>query len=269
MKYDNAEDNQGYSSSSERAGAKAVLIVIVALMTFILFCSLASGGGYDRGGALSAAETQKSDAFHSYRMDYRSTHDIPKDRKVWQSVKIYSPDMKWYGYFELSGDREGIREGSKDIACWSGKVMVVEAATGKQKEVLKTEKTGTQYQAVRFGIEDWTKDSRYLLISRQDKTGYDTLFAFYDLSAGALHSMSAPESDVYTAGWKDGAFICHRGNFISAARTAKNGNFFSWTPPSEKLEQMKVSEQEAERLEKLRDRNGLVKNGDREELRDN
>jgi len=247
----------------------AVFILMTTLMTCLLLSYQLSGVGYDRAGALSAAETQKNDSFHSYRMDYRSAHDIPKDRKIWQSVKVYSPDVKWYGYFEISGDREGIKEGSKDIACWSGKVMLVEAATGKQKEILKTDRTTTQYQAVRFGIEDWTKDSRYLLISRQDETGYETLFAFHDLSAGALRTISAPKSDVYTAGWKDGALICHRGNFISAARTAKNGNFFSWTPPSEKLEQMKVSEQEAERLEKLRDRNGLVKNGDKEELRDN
>jgi|GEM_PF-5959178 len=252
-----------------KISAQVVLVVLMAVLVCIFSQSQASAERQGSAGKLIAAETEKNDKFHSYRMDYSGTHKIPEDKKIRQSVKVYSPDRKWYAFCEITGDREGIREGSRDVAYWFGRVILVNASNGEKREILKTDRALSQYQAVRFAIEDWTKDSRYLLVSRQDEGGYDTILSFYDLSARSLHQISTLKSNYYCLGWDNDAFICHRGDLISYARSAKNGNFFSWTPPAETLVQMKVNEHEAEKLEKLRERNGLVIDGDMEALRNN
>jgi hypothetical protein len=193
--------------------------------------------------------------FEPYAIHHREGHYVKlKAGQILKSVKVYSPNKKYYAYTEVIADKTLTCREDKSPQR-GGRTIIGNTSDGSEKVLFQAKPKPNLYANPHLQVEDWMADSSTLIFSEGYFEG-GVIYHIYAVEQQKLYKI--PDAEKYggyglaSKGWLNGKFILRD----------QGGNpkpeYFQWDPASNKLVQMK--EPPKGELKRW----GLVRKGDRE-----
>lgn len=236
---------------------KSMYIISLTLLAALF---LVSPESQPKGSTNVSAVFASNEIFEPYTIHHTELPDMrPRAGQHWISVRVYSPNKKYYAYVEKTYDKT-LKFKEFNSPRFGSRTIVGNSSDGSTKVVFEAKPKPDFYANPQLGIEDWTPDSSRLIFIEAYREG-GMAYHVYDVEKQKLCKFSDDKNridhwmDMASMGWSNGTFILRE---IGTPQP----DFFQWDPVTSTLTQLKEPPKgEFKRF-------GLVRKGDKGKVED-